>query len=248
MAKPELRTNQIIEEILLLDNKMDAFSFKRYLKDIEAIAQHNALDAYHLKGVLYSIYQPNSDAESLANFRKALNLAPSDAILLSNYGLALSRYGHNQESVEVGLKALRRLIETEPSNSLLIPAQIERMLLKMLSMIELTQAKNLMNTYADIINTGKLQQQDFVQFLQKNTEQAAYEMQIQEAICKGLLSGINIKNARYSLFPEGDCLVTLDVDASPDQIVALTEEKIEHMMEKDFFPELVSLSFVSAHD
>lgn len=244
MAQPELKTNDILRRIESHEGPMDAFTFRRYLKEIEEIAQHDACAAFHLKGVLHSVYQPHDSSESLDNFAKALRIAPASIRpeLTANYSIALFIYKQYKEFADMAKQAIEAGVKTYGDDSSFIKEVTTSTVKSLLRAMQFVEAKQFVEQLMQIIPAQWFQQDALVRFLGEQDSLALLqELQTQEDICQAVLADTAIERASYFITPDGDCIITLKLDAESSAIMELTERKMQLMMEREFVPSNVSV-------
>lgn len=246
MAKPELKTNDILQRIESHEGPMDGFTCRRYLKEIDEIAPHDACVAFHLKGALYSVYQPEDGAESLSNFAKALRIVPAKhrPELMANYATALFIYKQYSEFADMAKQAVKAGINNYGVESQFIKEVQATAINRLLWARRFVETKQLVEQLMHIIPAQWYQEDALVRFVSEQDSQILlHELQQQEAICQATLtdSGASVSHASYFITPEQDCIITLQLDAEPDTVLHLAERQLQLMMEREFLPGKVSV-------
>lgn len=251
MAKPKLKDNEILDSIQNYEGPMDPFTFKLYLKEINSIAKHNAFSAYHLKGVLYSVYQLEDGTEAIANFEKAIPLVSAEnrPRLLANYSKALFHYKKLEQFADIAMQGIDASIRIYGADATFTQDLFYTTLARLLGLCQFVEAKQMVEKYMQTIPSDWYQQDDLVNFVREaNDDTLGQELQAQKEIYQQVLSNTPVLGANISVFSEGDCVISLTVDAGIDATLDLTEQAHERMMDSNFLPERFSILLKANHD
>lgn len=244
MAQPQLKTGEIFDAIRGHQGTMDTFTFNRYLKEINSLKKHNAFDAYHLKGMLYSVYEPTNPTLALNNFAKAEHLVLSvhRPRFFANYSFAFFVYKKYDRAVDMACQAIQDSLATNNPEDELIQEVLSYALNKLLTAGQFTKVQQLIEQLMLPPNTPWYQQNSLAQFINQNKSPALLqELQTQQEIYQTVLAETDIKQVDYFVTPENDCIITLTLDTTPENLLELAEHQVEQMLEREFSPSKISL-------